>query len=122
MPVLKLFGALVHNRGGRISFKATSADGIRLFKHAAQVVKTYCARLQDVEACRDALNLRQRLPGLLKLSRCSDHRGIGRGQLRHSLVEVALQLGCALNFLSQCGLKGVDLTAPRCISLKVLGS
>ena len=54
-PVLKLFGALVHNRGGRISFKATSADGIRLFKHAAKVVKTYCARLQDVEAATSSL-------------------------------------------------------------------
>lgn len=48
MPLLKLMTELVHNKGQRITFGASSANGILLFRAASEMVGNYCRKVESV--------------------------------------------------------------------------
>ena len=49
-PLLKLYGELVHNKGQRLVFDASSPNGILLFRDASAIVVTYGTRVLEQPA------------------------------------------------------------------------
>jgi exportin-7 len=65
-PILKLYGEFVHNRSQRITFNASSPNGILLFRETSKIISIYASRIVSLDPAqsKDSDFHKERLKGV----------------------------------------------------------